>query len=71
MQSLSNYQWYLINRTRTPNFKTCLETQKTLKTQTILGRGMEMGDGDESGSLTSDYITKVQKQYGASMKTKI
>ena len=45
-------------RTRTKNLKICMETQKTPNSQGNLeGRKTEL---EESGSLTSDYTTKLQ-----------
>ena len=48
----------IFHRTRTKNFTICMETQKTPNSQSNLeGRKMEL---EESGSLTSDYTTKLQ-----------
>ena len=45
-------------RTRTKNLKICMETQKTPNSQSSLeGKKVEL---EESGSLTSDYTTKLQ-----------
>ena len=44
--------------TRTKNLKICMETQKTLNSQSnIEGKKTEL---EESDSLTSDYTTKLQ-----------
>ena len=40
MQSLSKYQWH---RTRTNNFKMCMETQKTQIVKTILRKNRAEG----------------------------
>ena len=45
-------------RTRTKNLKICIETQKTPNSQSNLeGKKTKL---EESGSLTSDYTTKLQ-----------
>ena len=45
-------------RTRTKNLKICMETQKTLNSQSSLeGKKKEL---EESDSLTSDYTIKLQ-----------
>ena len=41
------------------NFTICMETQKTLKSQSDLQK--EKTKLEESGSLTLDYITKLQE----------
>ena len=41
------------------NLKICMETQKTPKSQSNLGKE-EQSELEESGSLTSDYTTKLQ-----------
>ena len=43
-------------RIRTENFTTYMETQKTLNSQSTLEKEKEL---EESGSLTSDYTTKI------------
>ena len=45
-------------RTRTENFTICMETQKTPNSQSNLKK--EKTELEESGSLTSDYTTKLQ-----------
>ena len=45
-------------RTRTKNLKICMETQKTPNSQSNLER--KKTELEESGSLTSDYTTKLQ-----------
>ena len=59
----------IFHRTRTKYFKVNLEAQRPRLAKTIL-RKMEL---EESGSLTSDYTTKLQssKQYGIGTKTEI
>ena len=48
----------IFHRTRTKNLKICMETQKTLNSQSSLeGKKTEL---EESDSLTSDYTTKLQ-----------
>ena len=48
----------IFNGTRTKNLKICMETQKTLNSQSSLeGEKTEL---EESDSLTSDYTTKLQ-----------
>ena len=56
-------------RTRTKNLKICMEIQKTLNSQSHF----EKEKLEESGSLTSDYTTKLQssKQYDKGTKTEI
>ena len=45
-------------KTRTKNLKICIETQKTLNSQSSLeGKRAEL---EESDSLSSDYTTKLQ-----------
>ena len=58
------------HRTRTKYFKVCLEGQKTQNSQSHPEKKMEL---EESGSLTSDYTTKLQssKQHGTGTKTEI
>ena len=61
----------IFHRIGTKIFTVCMETQKTLNSQSNLEKGkMEL---EESGSLTSDYTTKLQssKQYGTGTKTEI
>ena len=50
------------------NIKICLETQKTLSSQSNTERSKT--ELEESGSLTSGYTTKLQssKQYGTGTK---
>ena len=52
------------------NLKICMETQKTRIAKAILRK---KEDQEESGSLASDYTTKLQssKQYGTITKTEI
>ena len=47
----------IFHRTRIKNFTICMETQKTRIAKAILERKTEL---EESGSLTSDYTTKLQ-----------
>ena len=48
----------IFHRTRTKNFTFCMETQKTLDSQSSLeGEKKEL---EESDFQTSDYITKLQ-----------
>ena len=47
----------IFHRTRTKNFTICMETQKTRIAKAILRKKNGAG---ESGSLTSDYTTKLQ-----------
>ena len=47
----------IFHRTRTKNFTICMETQKTPNSQSSLEKKKEL---EESGSLTSDYTTKLQ-----------
>ena len=57
--------------TRTKYFKICMETQKTLNSQSnIEKKKMEL---EESGSMASDYTKKLQssKPYGTDTKTEI
>ena len=53
------------------NIKICLETQKTLSSQSNTKR--RKTELEESGSLTSGYTTKLQssKQYGTGTKVDI
>ena len=53
------------------NIKICLETQKTLSSQSNTERSKT--ELEESGSLTSGYTTKLQssKQYGTGTKVDI
>ena len=58
----------IFHRTRTKkNLKICMETQKTRIAKAILRK---KEDQEESGSLASDYTTKLQssKQYGTGTK---
>ena len=48
----------IFHRTRTKNFTICMETQKTPNSQNNLEK--EKTELEESGSLTSDYTTKLQ-----------
>ena len=48
----------IFHSTRTKNFTICMETQKTPNSQTNLEK--EKMELEESGSLTSDYITNLQ-----------
>ena len=48
----------IFHRTRTKNFKICMETQKTPNRQSNLEK--EKKKLDESGFQTSDYTTKLQ-----------
>ena len=47
----------IFHRTRTKNFTVCMETQKTPNSQSNLEK--EKTELEESGSLTSDYTTKL------------
>ena len=47
----------IFHRIRIKNFTVCMETQKTLNSQSNLEKETEL---EESGSLTSDYTTKLQ-----------
>ena len=60
----------IIHRTRTKNFTTHMETQKTPSRQSSLEKAMELV---ESTFLTSDYTTNIQslRQYGTGTKTEI
>ena len=59
------------HRTRTNILKLCMETQKTPNSQSNPEK--EKLELEESGSLTSDYITKLQssKQYGTGARPEI
>ena len=48
----------IFHRTRTKNFTICIETQKTLKSQSNLEE--KITELEESGSWISDYTTKLQ-----------
>ena len=60
----------IFHRTRTKNFTICMETQKTPSGQSNPERVKQL---EESGSLTSDYTTKLQssRQYGTGTKTEL
>ena len=60
----------IFHRTRIENLTVCMETQKTPNRQSNLEKEKQL---EESGSLTSDYTTKLQKsrQYGTGTKTEI
>ena len=60
----------IFHRTRTNNFKICMEIQKTSNSQSNLEKEMEL---EESTCLTSDSTTKPQssRQYGTGTKTEI
>ena len=47
----------ILHRITTKNFTICMETQKTLSSQSNLEKKDEL---EESGSLTSNYTTKLQ-----------
>ena len=47
----------IFHGTRTKNFTICIETQKTLNSQSNHEKEKQL---EESGSLTSDYTTKLQ-----------
>ena len=47
----------IFHRTRTKNFTICIETQRTPSSQSNLEKEKQL---EESGSLTSDYTTKLQ-----------
>ena len=51
----------IFHRTRTKNFTICMETQKNLNSQSNLEK--EKTELEQSGSLTSDYTTKLCNQY--------
>ena len=59
----------IFHRTRTKKFTICMETQKTPNSKSNL----EKEKRSWAGSLTSDYITKLQQssQYGTGTKTEI
>jgi len=66
----------IIHRTRTEYFKICMEMQKTLKSQSNVESNNSNNNNPEmedSGSLTSDNITKLQlsKQHGTGTKSEI
>ena len=48
----------IFHRTRTKSFTNCMEPQKTRNSQSNLEK--ENTQQEESGSLTSDYTTKLQ-----------
>ena len=48
----------IFHRTKTKNFTICMEIQKTPNSQSNLKK--EKTELEESGSLTSDYTTKLQ-----------
>ena len=52
------------------NFTICMEAQKTPNSQSNLEKEKQL---EESASLTSDYITKLQssRQYGTGTKAEI
>ena len=56
----------IFHRTRTKYFTIHMKTQKTMNSQSSLGK-------EESTFLTSDYTTKLQssRQYGTGTKTEI
>ena len=58
----------IFHRSRTKNLKICMETQKTLNSQSNLEK--EKMELEKSYSLTSDYTTKLElsKQYGTGTK---
>ena len=60
----------IFQRTRTNNFKICMEIQKTSNSQSNLEKEMEL---EESTCLTSGSTTKPQssRQYGTGTKTDI
>ena len=60
----------IFHRTRTNNFKICMEIQKTSNSQSNLEKEMEL---EESTCLTSGSTTKPQssRQYGTGTKTDI
>ena len=47
----------IFHRTRTKSSTMCMETQETLNSQSNLEKEKQL---EESGSLTSDYTTKLQ-----------
>ena len=59
----------IFHRTRTNNFKICMEIQNTLNSQSKFEK--KRMDLEESICLTSDYTTKLQssRQYDTGMKT--
>ena len=59
----------IFHRTRTKNFTTHVETQKTPNSQNSLEKRMEL---EESTFLASDYTTKLQssRQYGTDTKNR-
>ena len=61
----------IVHRTRTKYFKICLEAQKSQNSQRRPEK--EKMELEESGSLTSDYTTKLQssKPYGTCTRTEI
>ena len=67
MQFLSDYQWHFFTE---HILKICMETRKTLNSQSNLKKEKQLG---ESGSQTIDYTTKLQesKQCRTGTKTDI
>ena len=61
----------ILHRNKTKYFKICMEIQKTLNIQSNTEK--RKTELEESGSLTSDYTTKLHsfKQYGTGTKTEI
>ena len=60
----------IFHRTRTKKILICMETQKTLKNHPKIQSWERKMGLEESGSLTSDYTTKLQssKQFGSGTK---
>ena len=60
----------VFHRTRTKNFTICMETQKTLNSQSNHEGGKKKAELEESAALTLDYTTKLpsSKQYGTGTK---
>ena len=60
----------IFHRIRTKHFTICMETQKTPNRQSNIEKEKQL---EKSGSLTSDYTTKLQesRQYGTGTKTEI
>ena len=64
---------HIFHRTRTNNFKICMEIQKTSNSQSNLEKEERRVELEESTYLTSGSTTKPQisRQYGTGTKTEI